>query len=326
MTVSSLSDDLLDQLRTAMAVELSTLPPYLYAWWTIRSRKDGGSAAAAQASRLVLSVVYEEMLHMGLVSNVLAALGGRPAITDPRYLPTYPGALLDHSKLINPFTVSLDRLRAQSIQTFLDIELPSDQAPPTPSPDTWSTIGEFYATLKAGLPTEAAAYGHGRQLPARDNPGAGVLFAVDSRAGAGRAIDEIMHQGEGLSSERVLDGDHELAHYFKFRSVQSLVESGQLDLDADVWPVVTDPNTNRDRYTDAQRAADRRFSLTWSALLDSLQVALCSSRPTIYGPPTQFMNALGQRAAALRAPGEVPGTGELAGPTFTYLAPAERGT
>lgn len=326
MTVSSLSDDLLDQLRTAMAVELSTLPPYLYAWWSIRSRKDGGSAAAAQASRLLLSVVYEEMLHMGLVSNVLAALGGRPAITDSAYLPTYPGRLLDHSRSINPFTVTLDRLSPRSIGTFLDIELPADQVPDTPSPDTWSTIGEFYATLKTELPTHDAAYGHGRQLPRRDNPGAGVLMAVDSYAGANRAIDEIVHQGEGLTSKRAHDGDHELAHYFKFLSVQSLVDSGQLDLDADVWPVVTDPNTNSEHYTAAQRAADHRFSITWSGLLDSLQAALCSPSPTIYGPPTQFMNVLGQRAAALRATGEVPGTGQLAGPTFTYLAPAERRT
>lgn len=80
-TGAEIPTDLQDDLRTAMAIELTTIPPYLYAYWSIRTPAEGGSSAAEAAATIIRSVVMEEMLHMGLVANVLNAAGGTPALT-----------------------------------------------------------------------------------------------------------------------------------------------------------------------------------------------------------------------------------------------------
>ncbi|MEM7037653.1 MAG: ferritin-like domain-containing protein, partial [Bacteroidota bacterium] len=168
--------ELAHNLRTAMSIELATLPTYLYTYWSIKSRKDGGSVAGEQAAKLILSVVTEEMLHFALVGNVMNALGIPTAINHPKYIPTFPGPLPGHSSTVNPFTVSLQPLNALAIQIFLDIEMPESDEPATDPPSTtnWSTIGEFYAALKLQL-TPDLDYSHGRQLNTDNNPGPGVL-------------------------------------------------------------------------------------------------------------------------------------------------------
>src|ERR1700742_2534422 len=70
-------------LQTAIGVEFGTLPPYLYALYSIRP---GTNAAAYER---IKSIVLQEMVHFGLACNILNALGGRPAL-NPQ---TYPGPL-----------------------------------------------------------------------------------------------------------------------------------------------------------------------------------------------------------------------------------------
>ena len=60
-----------DALQTAVQLELSTLPPYLIARWSIRSPGDPVAQTIKQIAR-------EEMLHMGLACNMLTAIGGSP--------------------------------------------------------------------------------------------------------------------------------------------------------------------------------------------------------------------------------------------------------
>ena len=65
-------DSLRSHLQTALEVELSTVPPYLCALYSIKP------GANPESSRLIRSVVMEEMLHMTLVANLLNAVGGKP--------------------------------------------------------------------------------------------------------------------------------------------------------------------------------------------------------------------------------------------------------
>lgn len=310
-------------LRTAMTIELATLPTYLYAAMTVRPDRP----AARQALRIIRSVAYEEMLHMALVGNLINALGYQTAITDPAYVPdfTKPLPLPGHSLTSNPFLVVLRPLGPKAIETFLDIELPAYDDPGKPTTAGWATIGQFYQGIEAELPTDDAAYGHGRQAQPRDNPGPGVLFPIDSHARALAALSEIVHQGEGLGKGFEDDGDHELSHYWRFKEIETLLNAGQLIPERDVLPVVANPHAHLKHYTAAQQAANRAFNTAYSELLDALQATFTSDQPQIYGAATQAMEAMPQKAAVLRALGPIPGTDRLAGPTFDYLTAADRG-
>ena len=81
--------DLITHLQWALCVEISTIPPYLCALYSIQDR---GTAAAA----LVRSVVIEEMLHAATVSNLMNAIGGHPSL-GPEHVPLYPGYIPHHA-------------------------------------------------------------------------------------------------------------------------------------------------------------------------------------------------------------------------------------
>src|ERR1041384_5502771 len=79
-------DFLLQSLPLAVELEFSTIPVYLCGMWSIQEQQ-------GPAYDLINSIVIEEMLHMGLASNMLNAIGGQPEIDAPGFVPTYPGPL-----------------------------------------------------------------------------------------------------------------------------------------------------------------------------------------------------------------------------------------
>ncbi len=313
----SSNDALVDNVRSAVATELTTLPTYLYPCWSIKPMSDGGSAAGQAARTNIMAVVLEEMLHMGLASNLLNALGGTPCFTEPPYLPEFPGKLLRTVDNPDGWGVDVDLLPLDeaAIDMMCHIELPSWDDPEGP------TIGEFYEEYVEGLlPTDDAAYAGGRQLAPWDNPGAGRLFAVTSQATATDAITEILDQGEGLNQNTHDDGYHELAHYWRFEEVRSAIRDGRLKPATDVYPVIASPRTNLGSYTPEQRRANDAFNQSYSRMLDALQATLSSPQPDVYPVATGMMEQLQHQAALLRNTGTVPGTQFAPGPTFEYVA------
>src|SRR5579871_5515297 len=79
-------EQLREHLQTAMQVELSTIPPYLCALYSI---KEGTNQESA---RIIQSVVMEEMLHLVMVANIINALGFNPQI-DGSIVKPYPTTL-----------------------------------------------------------------------------------------------------------------------------------------------------------------------------------------------------------------------------------------
>ena len=67
-TADQIRQKLEEQLETAIMLEHATIPPYLYAFWSI---KDLESPLALSISE----VIKEEMLHMSLACNILNAIG-----------------------------------------------------------------------------------------------------------------------------------------------------------------------------------------------------------------------------------------------------------
>src|SRR4051812_25644346 len=62
---------LMDSLQNAIALEFSTIPPYLCAWWSIKDDSDPVAIS-------LKTIWKEEMRHTGLACNLLAGIGGRP--------------------------------------------------------------------------------------------------------------------------------------------------------------------------------------------------------------------------------------------------------
>lgn len=58
-------EGLQEALQSAVMLEHSTIPPYLYALFSVDPKKN------PSVSAIISSVVYEEMLHMALACNIL---------------------------------------------------------------------------------------------------------------------------------------------------------------------------------------------------------------------------------------------------------------
>src|SRR5262252_6754093 len=74
-------------LQAAIELEHATIPPYLYALYSLMP---GINSAAAG---IIESVVTEEMLHLTLAANILNAIGGSPVLDSPAFIPHYPSPL-----------------------------------------------------------------------------------------------------------------------------------------------------------------------------------------------------------------------------------------
>jgi Ferritin-like len=332
LRLSAISEtDPVPNLQLALAIELAVLPPYFYACWSIKPPSAGGSVAAAEASRTIRSVLYQEMLHLAMSANILNALGERPKLNTQ--LMKYPGSLPGHVQTGEyAFPVGLCRLSAATIDTFMKIERPEWDVHPTPG-DDWVTLGAFYGKIKAQLEAlPADAFRHGRQLPTHDNPAPGYLRPVNDIGSAKLAIDAIIAQGEGhrpakpgesTAFDYRRDDAREVAHYYKFETIGSYFKAGNspelpIDPDRDLFSVVDNPQATM--FSKAQRQLNLRFNQRYSRLLDTLERVLAGPNPEVFEGATKLMTGLEHDAAMLRSAGMVPGTGSCAGPTFEYVA------
>jgi hypothetical protein len=318
LDAAAFKDNPATNLQLALGVELSVLPPYLYALWSIRP---GASVAAMEAGQSIRAVVYEEMLHAGLVGNILKAMGVTPQVT--ANLQSYPGPLPGHTnRPPYAFDVGLGPLSPATIATFMRIEQPEwSEDPKKVESGGWITLGEFYRKVAEQLKQENVKFDGRHQLPADQNPGAGRLIDVVDLQTALDALETIIDQGEGHEPQRNNpaaqedDDDHEVAHYYQFETIAGYLSGGLIDAERDLYPVIDGPEVGM--YTTDQQAANKRFNAAYAALLATLQTMFESESPRAFGDPTDQMSQLGQLAAQLRSAGTVPGTNTVAGPTFS---------
>lgn len=233
--------DLHDHLELAIQIELATVPPYLYAMYSIDDLD-------SQAALLLRSIVVEEMLHAALVTNILLATGGTPDFASTRYMTKFPTELPHHDP---PLRLDLAPCSSELIErVFMRIEQPEIRDAPA-QPDRFETLGQFYHALEIGIEELAETtdlfadpqaesqladprYYRPVALDAEDSGG---LILVNDLESAREAIEIIIHQGEGLSDERWADPGHqELTHYHKLLQIsQGASPLGR------VRPVTTNP-------------------------------------------------------------------------------------
>ncbi|WP_296703456.1 ferritin-like protein [Algoriphagus sp.] len=237
-------DELRFYLRTALQLELSTIPPYLCGLYSI---KEGGNQ---QAAGLIRSVVVEEMLHMILVANILNAISSPADLK--KESKEFSGKLFDVEKIIpdyptklpgniyppvgkgkTPFKVSLLKFSQEAIDEFCTIERPSNptkEVKPKTSRQVfpkYESIGQFYEAIRYGLYrfknqiTKPEKNKNGktyykfigdesRQVgPEHYYGSGGKILKVIYFGGALEAIEEIVGQGEGVDGT-IQDPDFEM--------------------------------------------------------------------------------------------------------------------
>jgi hypothetical protein len=235
-------EQLLYLLGEAAEVEHAVCCTYLYAAFTLRAEPGEGLTAAqlpvvAGWRRAINQIALQEMIHLALVNNLLAALGGAPRLGRhnlPQRSPYAPEIRLT----LAPFS-------DQTLRRFLYIERPEGMdissmageldhdrpAPPVPTgplvlpaPQAFSSVGELYRGIERGLRGLVDRYGEERVFVGSPNAQASrryfrvpepmpALVPVTGLVSAAQAIQTIVEEGEGCR------GDWQGAHFGRFLEI-----------------------------------------------------------------------------------------------------------
>lgn len=218
-------------LQTALKLEFATLPPYLCALWSIKDQADSNPVYESIKEH----IAEEEMVHMGLVCNLLVGIDAKPDLTSSQAHPTYPGPLPGG---IQPdVEVSLGRFSKAALKVFLKIEYP-ESGPIEIENDFHETqefaanalmraqtIGAFYTMIEEGfkyldsigeLPALKTENQLERPFDATEGPG---VFIIRNLEDVNRAIKLIKRQGEGSTGSPIDTGLADLAHYYRFLEI-----------------------------------------------------------------------------------------------------------
>lgn len=316
-------------LQSAIELEHATIPPYLYALYSL----GGGNTEIAER---IHSVVVEEMAHFTLVANVLNAIGGAPCIDKPQFIPTYPGPL--PGTVAAGLVVTLERFSIpQTKKVFMTIEAPEDPVA-TAVAGHRLTIGMFYDRIREGIETLETRQRAGQTIftgdPAyqvtQDFP-SWEVFPVHKLEDAKKAIRFIVFQGEGTRtspSDPLAWG--ELAHYYRFGEIvngKALVSDGKVPPSwsytgdpipfdpSTVTPVMANPKAARYPVGSAARYGCETFNYTYTSLLKVLHEAF-NGNPSRLSAAIGMMESLKEQALTLAAIDS--GVGGKAGPSFEY--------
>ncbi|MDT8321846.1 MAG: ferritin-like domain-containing protein [Xanthomonadales bacterium] len=231
-------EELIYLLTEAAEFEHAVMCTYLYAQWSLKRDRDGGISeeeqqALARWRGLLRSVALEEMLHLALVNNLLASVGAAPHFARPDFpIPRghFPAAVDLHLAPFNTETmkhfVYLERPEGIDIRdgrSFShECHYPRVIYPDllTPTTREYSSQGHLYHGIAQGLRRlskrlgeDRLFAGHGEaQLGSAEFPIPGI-FKVHDLDSALRAIEEIVHQGEGAPAHR------EDSHYARFAMI-----------------------------------------------------------------------------------------------------------
>ena len=230
--------ELLFLLHEAAEFEHSVMCSYLYAAMTLKSSSDEGVTEEELTvikgwRKKIRIVALEEMLHLSLVNNLLAAFGSAPHFSRPNF-PIPTGRFPANIQLnLSPFNES-------TLQHFMALEKPLGIDIPegiafrhlphyhrevrrdlySPTPTDYPSQGYLYHTIGNGI--DFLAEKLGEDVLFSGNPQSQVgnaqfplpgLFAVTDIESAHRALEEIVIQGEGSP------GHIEDSHFAMFRDI-----------------------------------------------------------------------------------------------------------
>jgi Ferritin-like len=232
-------EELLYLLGEAAELEHSVCCTYLYAAFTLRAEPGAGLTAAqlptvAGWKQAINQIALQEMIHLALVNNLLAALGGAPRLGRhnlPQRSPYAPEIQLTLAPFSEPTLqrfLHIERPEGIDISTMagqLEVTLPP---PPAltgplvlPAPQAFSSIGQLYHGIERGLHGLVDRYGEGQVFVGSPNAQASPryfrvpermpeLVPVTGLTSADQAIETIVEEGEGAR------GSWQGAHFGRF--------------------------------------------------------------------------------------------------------------
>ena len=220
-------------LAEAAQLEHMLMCEYLFAEFSLKSDDELTEEQAAVVGRwrtTLRGIAVDEMLHVALVSNLMATIGAAPTFGRPNFprrsgyfpasvqldlLPFGEQALLHFLYLERP--EGMERQDAEGfVPTAPPLE-PLDGAEAMPYGQEFTTVGHLYRGIERGLGTLAERLGERALFVGSPRAQATPelfhwpqLIAVTDLASAQAAVDEIIEQGEGAR------GDWKHAHYGRF--------------------------------------------------------------------------------------------------------------
>jgi len=316
-------ENLRAHLRTAVLIEHSTVPLYLFALYSLKSQ-------LSNAAQTIRGVATQEMLHMSVAANLLNAVGERPNFADKALRPTFPGPLPHHQPLL---ILDLERASLALVRNvFLEIEHPMTRRD-VPEAGPYVTIGQFYEAVVRGFELLVRKYGErgvftgdpALQLTEGYEGGYadadGRLIAVYDLATAKQAIHEIVREGEGTDRSED-DGTGELAHFWRFNQIGD----GTFPL-GETYPVMQDPKTSK-LPPGTVRQLSQLFNDCYGLLLRLMTAVFSTpegphrtrrpSRRDLVGAFVPLMFRVLRPVASCLVQTPVPGRAETAGPSFEY--------
>jgi photosystem II stability/assembly factor-like uncharacterized protein len=327
-------DAVLQALQTALELEHSTIPLYLYSLYSLQDSQ-------AAIIEILQRVVVEEMLHMTLVCNLINSLGGNPVIYSPSFVPQYKGHSLPGGVETN-LRVHLRPFSLKQLDDFLTIESPeitrNFPVRALASYDIASqlTIGGFYREIRAALQQLGDdafdATGTNQLTSGISN----IVKVIDVNS-ALKAIDIIVDQGEGSDQTPLEMGTEDPSHFYAFMSVkigktlkakagvdphapiedQFEYTDPQIPFDqSSVYPIPEDPSAVL--YTGDEKAACDEFNIAYTDLLRQLDRVFNGHPGEIRTAVTQMRSVLRPLATKLVSGVRVPG--KNIGPSFEFNA------
>jgi hypothetical protein len=206
-------------LQSTIELEYATLPVYLSAMFSLEVQN-------YTAYNTIRSVAMEEMVHMAIVCNMLAALGGSPQVSKIQI--RFPVTGLPGGTEPD-LHVGLAQYSKNQLRNFLRIETPQSLLRGHRD-ETYPTIAALYRSIREAIVVNAEAVRAAVQAggPAHqvgDDIGFTTIAyqpGVDPVETLCAAIDEILEQGEGASAGDLITttaSESEESHYAKFASL-----------------------------------------------------------------------------------------------------------
>lgn len=204
-------------LQSAIELEYSTLPLYLSSMFSLEIQN-------YTAYNLIRSVAMEEMVHMAIAANILAAIGDSPNLKNIQI--SYPVQGLPGGAEPD-LHVGLTQLSRKQLKNFMRIEMPDFLLCKMGRRETYPTIAVFYNDIRQAIKdnadvVRAAVKTGGPANQVGDDIGFSTFkyqSGVDPLDAIFSGIEEILEQGEGASARNLITTsafEYEESHYVRF--------------------------------------------------------------------------------------------------------------
>lgn len=245
-------DELILLLNEAAQVEHSLTCQYLFAALSLKRDVSEGVTQEQLIrindwEQIILLVARQEMEHLGLVGNLLTAIGAAPYLNKPNF---------PQPKTYLPRPMVLEKFSEETVKRFVCFERPDHISPEdgfcdeplnaaekaatllvekTPQPQRFPTIGALYLAIRetferiplddrdlfTGPPNAqvggpALQYEFPRSIAFQPGVFDVYMYPVTDRKSALRAIDLILEQGEGTPKSLP---QSEFSHYRRFLAI-----------------------------------------------------------------------------------------------------------